>query len=864
MKKFIWKHFGCFSKTSQKEQKVREIQIPLNQNYVVDIDHNLPTFESYAQESIDGSVVPTNNLIRDRNTQSSEVKSSNQQFSSEKISNIEIEIHQTVHDETENEKHKLMEEKHSEISIMNQVSSECEQRRGLESFYHQLDEIIIQWPGDSQVKFSDNNSLKRFLEYQYPDWKIPGNVTSIPCARIPKIFLRNVDLSKELQKHFKSLQKGDEGENKVYRTFVSQIQTDDGGIIVLPNVDGSHIFEKGGLGSVEIDMIVVHPTKGIFIFNIKNETGVSAKKLQNEMLKHTTFARHIMGYNILSHQPTTWAEKDNFELDAVPIYAVFFYIPGNLNATTKRALEDAKWYTEGSAQNIGIKDVLVFQKSDFQSFASKWKNELRKLSSMKSSAMLDVIAARLVALNSLEGASALVHQKLVSDELQSIHVNTKKAGVLRIRLEQQLDETFTPGEDEELKKEMIDFMEKTSSPPVRGKTRIVLWTKEQLNVLATVFRGLMQSSDEGMRIAVKGAKGSGKTMLMVYLARLAELVFKKQQNGGRVIICDGSRGWSKLLFSQLRLKLKGTGIELASDYKHVHEQLNDVTEKCIIFFDEAFLQFHSNYTTQLKKSVHYCVFSSDGRDNENSFGSLYLTQTLRSTSRLQIFFNNLLKNDSPSVIDMNGIISHGLTGTNRPDVVLCRASSHCDIESFWDKGCEIVMKYARVSTGMPEILVILEFLSPRSQINILFQLKKKELNLCSQSYNIEFKGETHHNLPTIRVEPSRTVAGTEFGCVIVFLEPIVNQTPRHFKSEFFMCATRATTSLAVVATDIAASNTALSENEMMDIMWHLYDFPCFRNKLKSYSLSQKIKQVKRIQKIKAVLFDSFFEAYKLL
>ena len=822
--------------------------------------HNRPILENDdIQDARDDPGIKNNKLMRAESNQFSGTQNSNQAFHSEKpYRENNVKVHPTSDDKTESENYRTINFKHNGTTSKNQTTSEPDFKRELENFYQELDEINIECAGNFQVKFNHNKSLKCFLECLYPDWKKPGKVTSIPCARIPKVFVRKDYSSKCLQKHFNSQRKGDDGEGKIYRFFLKEVATDDGGIIVLPNVNGNHIFKQGGLGSVEIDMIVAHPWKGIFVFNVKNESGFRfgknkqndendwIEKLQSEMLKHTNFIRYLLDYSKLSDQSTTLSsrgESEVTETDTVRIHAVFCYIPDDLSSLTKLADNDANWYNHGVVQKSGLGNVIVFQKSDLKKFETKWKEELEKISSMENSAAFDILVARLVALNSQNGASAVIHQKIVSNELQSFNVLNKNSEV-RNRLEQQLSETLPQEEDKECKKKLIKFMKEISTPPINGRRRFFFWTKEQVNVIATVFKGLMKSTNEGMRVMVKGAKGTGKTILMIYLARLAELEFKNQKNGGRVIICNGDRGSPVLLFSQLRLKLKNTGIEFVIDYRKLHETLNNIAENCIVFFDETYFNVHSNFLAQLNKRAHCCVFSSEGRYSAiNSFKSLYLTLALRSTSSLQIFFNNLLKN-TLSIPDMNGAISHSLIGSNSPDIKIYRASDGCDFKYFWEKCVETVCKYAtetstKLSTSIPtrnlvseksemdklEILVIFDFLSLKSQLNILSQLKEKNLNLCSASYkNVSGRKNHDQNLPTIRLEPSTLVGGTEFGCVIVLLERSVNISPLNFIRRFFVSATRATTNLAVVATDLASTKTALSIEEIEAHLSQLYDF----------------------------------------
>ena len=240
----------------------------------------------------------------------------------------------------------------------------------------ELDKLEIHWPGDGRVQFSDDESLKRFLEWQCPQW----NRTSVPSVRIPRIMVRNDQLSRKLQEQYKSLQKGERGESQIYRLFVNQVSTDDCGLLIFPNVDGSHVFEKGGPGSVEIDMIVAHPTKGIFIFNIKKKQKVGIQKLQAHIRKHADFIRYIMTYDGHSGGLLEERQNDLKAVNDVPIHSVICYLPGHSTSIAQLA-DGTNWYALQQKQLAG--QVIVFQKAELSNFAVRWTETISKLPIMK-------------------------------------------------------------------------------------------------------------------------------------------------------------------------------------------------------------------------------------------------------------------------------------------------------------------------------------------------------------------------------------------------------------------------------------------------------------------------------------------------
>ena len=203
MKRFFRKHFGCNSKPSRREKTAHRKQVTSDHLYVVDSKQNLPAQERRDQESL-GDADFQMESKRVENTHSSEKQLSNQACLSENPSSTKayVEMHSTSDGGTDIDK-PTEELKYCELSNNIEASKELEPNQ---KFYKKLDDIRIHWPGGSQVKFNDNDSLKSFLKSQYRDWE-KCDLTSIPCARVPKIFIRNVDLSKELRSPCKKAMK---------------------------------------------------------------------------------------------------------------------------------------------------------------------------------------------------------------------------------------------------------------------------------------------------------------------------------------------------------------------------------------------------------------------------------------------------------------------------------------------------------------------------------------------------------------------------------------------------------------------------------------------------------------------------------
>ena len=121
-------------------------------------------------------------------------------------------------------------------------------------FHQELNGFELDMPGRQKALFSDNETLLRMLRCQYSNWADTGKITSVPIARIPRQFLKNIQMSSELQKQLKPLQKGEEGEIKVYRLLMENYKENPKGVIVFPNINGREIFSDP-TAHVEIDTV---------------------------------------------------------------------------------------------------------------------------------------------------------------------------------------------------------------------------------------------------------------------------------------------------------------------------------------------------------------------------------------------------------------------------------------------------------------------------------------------------------------------------------------------------------------------------------------------------------------------------------
>ena len=401
-----------------------------------------------------------------------------------------------------------------------------------EVFFEELDEFQLHMPGNRTIPFSDDQNLLDMVQRQYPEWKERGQITSVPLTRVPKVFLENFQMDEKLKVKFRHIQRGETGEMNVYRLFVDGSFGEEPGMIVFPNFDGSHIF-RTKIAKVEIDMVLVHSKKGIFVFNVKNQPGgaSSVRDVKNDIEKHNRLIRLLLNY------------KNTETIENIPIHAVICDY-GNYDSKFS-ALEQSK---------IGDAKVMVFTKSDLGSseFSKIWNCKLDQsgIHDVNWTLLQDALVSRLIALASMQDASALIHDQIISGIMQSV----SKEQDLKTQI--SCDDF---GEETKALKEAI--VQPSEIEDQKGRKRFILWTKEQLKVIAKVYKGLTETPDCGIRLLVTGGKGSGKTLLITALAKMAarSISSETDETSGSVLMCEGTFKSIGLL-NMMRKNLSNTGI----------------------------------------------------------------------------------------------------------------------------------------------------------------------------------------------------------------------------------------------------------------------------------------------------------------
>ena len=382
-----------------------------------------------------------------------------------------------------------------------------------DEFKQELEELRIQMPGSGieTVSILDDQVMLNMVHKQYPDWKDRGKVTSIPVARIPKLFLHNQQMTESLQKIFKGTQKGDLAEKKLYMLFMEGKFPGLPEFLVFPNYDGSQMFDTQ-IAKVEIDLILIHQTKGVFIFNVKNVGGKSAsvRKMKEDIEKHTLFLR------VLAHLNDKVADKD------IPIHTVVC----NFNSTDNK-------FKVLAEQTTGLDDkTIVFNKNDLTTadFPAAWNRTLKTIGDIPESSLLklDILVARLIALSSLESSLALIHEQLESGYMQSV---AKKEHLESQVKSCTLDENSAAA-----------IVELSKIKHQKRREKYILWTKDQMRVISKVYEHLMRPSGKPLRLLIVGCKGSGKTMLLCFLANLTQHIWESsgQSGHGKTVVCEGN------------------------------------------------------------------------------------------------------------------------------------------------------------------------------------------------------------------------------------------------------------------------------------------------------------------------------------
>ena len=351
---------------------------------------------------------------------------------------------------------------------------------------------------------------------------------------------------------FKYTLVGEEVEKKLYSFFVNAFPESQPGILIFPNFDSSHIFKTQG-AKVEIDMIVAHPQKGLFVFNVKNQNGgPSVQSIQTESEKHGKFLRMLENF-----RPVSLNKR-------IPLYSVLCDFA---NPTSSR-------YTGLKAKMQPVYgDTLVFNKYELKEniFLQKWYDKLAAIRDVEWEVSFDILIAQLIALTSIESAAVLIADKLKKGLLQSVSKSKHLASQLK---------------NQENNDVLGNIVAENSKIELPKKNALILWTKDQMSVIAEVYKHLTTESTNGggLRLLVTGGKGTGKTVLLVHLAKMSQSLLEADENpettmkeGNSTIKNDNSS--QKILVCHGNPKCRNLTRNLAEALDGIAVEVKDIRSK---------------------------------------------------------------------------------------------------------------------------------------------------------------------------------------------------------------------------------------------------------------------------------------------
>ena len=383
----------------------------------------------------------------------------------------------------------------------------------------------------------------------------------------------------------------------------------DVGMAVFPNVD-SQCF-KGLKGfHVEIDMVLIHPQKGAFLFNVKNAEKVSPRSIADDVLRHASFLRQLCRGS-----------------EEMPVNAIVCSMKKTLDGKFRKTVTDQLTDFAGK--------VFFFQPPDVKDFSRNWKERvLSEVDDLKGdeAQLVDVLALRLFAINVMTGSLSFLHKKFTDEGFQTmtksekdyakINAELAKAGVEEVGG----DQVEVPLLADDLNRLNIAKASSPSSAVNPNKRVVILWTKQQLGLIHGIMRRL-RSRESGCRILVKGCKGSGKTMIMAHIAQLAKHALGIE----KIVVADGRLGSSLVFLDDMKKCFQDSGITVAG--VKLKELKHEAKGCSLLLFDEC-----NNSRVKVEqleqfasKKTHLILFTSGSMEVGAQYKIFSLDAALRMT-----------------------------------------------------------------------------------------------------------------------------------------------------------------------------------------------------------------------------------------
>ena len=670
------------------------------------------------------------------------------------------------------------------------------------TFNEELNALKFHLPGSAEISMTEDDALARFLADQSPNWNTRGCVTAIPVARVPRVFLRDSEMTKNMVNRYRTIQRGEAGEIAIYKklTGLNSLSLPSG-TLIFPNVDGTHFSSKEA--KVEIDVVVIDSCKGVFVLNVKNIARVKEANLVKDMEKHTTFIRLIRDFN------------SNDQAVSVPVHGI---ICSSKNFVETQKLEQSGYWKTAERNEKRF----VFQPNQVGDFGLAWQEMLESIPDIQQneSGQLLKLACRLVVLNCMDGTLAHLHEKFESNSIQEIKLKENEASEV-------LTDTLSRSDDsaaanyEEIAASMMKLDPGDDAPIAKhsNKKSMVLWTKEQLNVICRIHSHLKrpESAKKGCRILVTGPKGSGKTMLLCYVAELAKLVLSTGRGNKNkqptILVCDGRFDSSLILFEKLKGEFDSREISVltgtfGSDAMHRKYDL--------VLVDEYVHNLGHQQICKIAKIQHCIMFSSDRSHSAPSeFEKLQLSCSLRASMELTRFSEEFRKLDTNTTNPHISLkVGHNYRGQD-PTVIVVNSNSKNDPQNdlYTEKAIDFIVKALRESRGLKSVLVA-PFVHPVTLSRVITKLVDSNIeydyrnpfDVLSKSRSV-FDGTSEQDddlmiptpYPTVTFVTGNHVDGAEYGSVVVLVE----RSLPHFWHTFlfdslFTAFTRATTKLVII------------------------------------------------------------------
>ena len=703
----------------------------------------------------------------------------------------------------------------------------------MNNFNDELNNFKVHLPGGGELSVADEAAVSKFFYSQNPDWSTGGHVASIPIARVPRVFLQNSEMTKNFEHRYSSLQTGESGEILIYKKLMSLKNVDQiGGTLIFPNVDGNHFTSSDA--KVEIDFVVIDSRKGVFVLNVKNSMQIKEMNLVKDMEKHTKFIRLIRDFG-------------QCNATVPPVYGVICSLKSEVDVHKLR--RDGYWKRIDSHEQR-----FVFQPDDVKNFQSSWKIMLEKVPNVdqKQAINLSKLASRLAVLNTMEGSLSFLHEKFESNTIQEVKLKTSETMKVFGQTVSDTADGQKVVDIDEVSAHMQQLLTTSESSHCKqiNKKSVILWTNEQLKVICRIHAELKQHKEtaKGCRILVAGPKGSGKTMLLLYVAELSKLVLAPNKNSRelKIVVCDGRLGSTQILFEKLKKQSCNRDIHVHSNLLSSESALKNFD---LILVDEYIHSFGSDHISKFLHSQHVIIFTSDKSIISSkkpvlpNFEILHLSSSLRSSVELAYFAEDFRKMDTENRL-MCLRAGHNYRGPE-PVVKILKLDSTEDPEQtrFVDEAFNSIKQVVLESRGLKSILVV-PFVHPITLSRILSQMENsniqyeyrnpedflsKSRQLFKDEESLELNQSTPDDFPVVTFVTGNHVDGMEYGSVVVLLERSLPHFWHNFLFEsLFIAFTRATTKLVTVVNNSTESpvlgrDIHVHSKENAPTLWRMVD-----------------------------------------